>query len=279
MAQNNTSKKTKIMIIEDEKDLLVLMGKKLTKEGYKTISAHDGKEGLRKIRATKPDLVLLDIVIPEKNGYEVLEEIQNDPTISKIPVIVISSSEPNEEKIYSLGARDYMVKSDLTPEDIILKIEAHLNDIGPDTKKGETKPTKNSGGTKILLIEDDEILRDLCVTKLRKEGFDVTTAIDGQEGLRKIEKEKPALILLDIILPGIDGFEVLKQMRASKQIARIPVILLTNLGQETDIQKGEALGAQDYLVKANFTTEEIIGKIKKALKPKKKEKSKKPTKK
>ncbi|PIU01764.1 response regulator [bacterium (Candidatus Torokbacteria) CG09_land_8_20_14_0_10_42_11] len=125
-----------------------------------------------------------------------------------------------------------------------------------------------------MLIEDDEILRDLCVTKLKKENYEVITAIDGAEGLRKIEEEKPMIVLLDIILPGMDGFEILKKIRASKSaiVAKTPVILLTNLGQENDIKKGEALGAEDYIVKANSTTEEIITKIKKALGGKNKKK-------
>lgn len=255
--------RAKIMIIEDEKDLLVLMEKKLTKEGYATVSAYDGEEGLIKIRKEKPDLILLDIVIPKKNGYQVLEEINSDPEINKIPIIILSNSEPNEEKIYALGARDFMIKADLMPEDIIRKVEFYLKEEGARKKN----PQKTQG-TKILLVEDDEILRDLCVTKLRKEGFDVITAIEGQEGLHKIEKEKPALVLLDIILPGLDGFEILKRIRSSsREIARIPVILLTNLGQENDLEKGKKMGAQDYLVKANLTTEQIIEKVKKYLKP------------
>lgn len=262
-----TKKKKTVMIIEDEKDLLLLIEKKLNKEGFVTITANDGEEGLEKVRLHKPDIVLLDIVIPKKNGYQVLEAIHKDPSLSSIPVIIISNSDPDEEKIYSLGAKDYLIKADLTPEDIQQKISRHLdNSSKQQEEKTKNKATANKH-PKILLIEDDEVLRDLCLTKLQKENFEVSSAIDGQEGLRKIAQERPDLVLLDIILPGIDGFEVLKQMRNSTaSIANIPVILLTNLGQETDIEKGESLGARDYLVKANFTTEEIVAKIKKALK-------------
>lgn len=255
------------MIIEDEKDLLVLMEKKLAKEGYETITAHDGEEGLEKIRKTKPDLILLDIVIPKKNGYQVLEEIHPDPILNTIPIIILSNSEPDEEKIISLGAKDYLIKADLAPEDIIKKVEFYLKT--QEKSEIQTQKIRSEKGAKILLIEDDEILRDLCVTKLQKEGFLVLTAIEGQEGLKKIEKEKPNLVLLDIILPGIDGFEILKRVRANPAIAKIPIILLTNLGQENDVEKGKDLGAQDYLVKANLTTEQIIDKVRQYLKPKK----------
>ena len=119
---------------------------------------------------------------------------------------------------------------------------------------------------KILVIEDDKFLRELIAQKLVKENFEISEAIDGEEGIKKIREEKPNLILLDLILPGIDGFEVLSQMKEDSTIASIPVIILSNLGQKEDIEKGLKLGAIDYLIKAHFTPGEIIDKIKNVLK-------------
>lgn len=118
---------------------------------------------------------------------------------------------------------------------------------------------------KILLIEDDKFLRELIIQKLGKEGFDVTEAPEGETGLVKMKEVKPDLILLDLILPGIDGFEVLKRAKADKELASIPVIILSNLGQKDDVQKGTDLGAADYLIKAHFTPSEIVDKIKNTL--------------
>jgi len=118
---------------------------------------------------------------------------------------------------------------------------------------------------KILIIEDDKFLRELIVRKLKKEGFGIIEAIDGEEGLKKIE-EKPDLILLDLILPGIDGFEVLSKMKEDLTFSSIPVIILSNLGQKNDIEKGLKLGAVDYLIKAHFTPKGIVEKIKTNLK-------------
>ncbi|MBL7142297.1 MAG: response regulator [Candidatus Pacebacteria bacterium] len=119
---------------------------------------------------------------------------------------------------------------------------------------------------KILIIEDDKFLRDLISQKLLKEGFDIAQAVDGEDGIKKIKEENPDLILLDLILPGIDGFEVLTQMKADQNLASIPVIILSNLGQKEDIEKGLKLGANDFLIKAHFTPGEIIEKIKNVLK-------------
>jgi len=119
---------------------------------------------------------------------------------------------------------------------------------------------------KILIIEDDKFLRELIVRKLNEEGFDVSEAVDGEEGIKKVKQEKPDLILLDLILPGMDGFEVLSQIKNDSGLSSIPVIILSNLGQKEDIEKGMRLGAVDYLVKAHFEPNEIIEKIKSTLK-------------
>jgi DNA-binding response OmpR family regulator len=124
----------------------------------------------------------------------------------------------------------------------------------------------HSMAKKILIIEDDKFLRQLITQKLLKEGYDVLEAIDGEEGLKKVKEEKPDLVLLDLILPGIDGFEALSQMKKEDSLARIPIIILSNLGQKEDVERGLNLGAVDYLIKAHFTPGEIIEKVKKALK-------------
>lgn len=119
---------------------------------------------------------------------------------------------------------------------------------------------------KILIIEDDKFLRELIAQKLLKEGYDVIWAIDGEEGVKKAIEEKPDLVLLDLILPGIDGFEVLAKIKEDSVISEAPVIILSNLGQKDDVERGINLGASDYLIKAHFTPAEIIGKIKSVLK-------------
>ena len=115
----------------------------------------------------------------------------------------------------------------------------------------------------ILIIEDDRFLRELIYQKLSNENFNVSEAVDGEEGIKKIKEEKPDLVLLDLILPGIDGFEVLSRAKQDpdEKINKIPIIILSNLGQKEDIEKGTKLGATDYLVKAHFTPGEIIEKV------------------
>ena len=114
---------------------------------------------------------------------------------------------------------------------------------------------------KILIIEDDQFLRELMFKKLAVQGYQVLEASDGEEGVKLAKSEKPDLVLLDLILPGIDGFEALSRIRQTAETAQVPVIVLSNLGQREDIEKGMKLGATDYLIKAHFTPGEIVTKV------------------
>lgn len=119
---------------------------------------------------------------------------------------------------------------------------------------------------KILIVEDDKFLRELIGQKLVKEGYDILEAVDGEEGLKKVKSEKPDMVLLDLILPSIDGFEVLSRIKEDVGPVAPPIIILSNLGQKEDVEKGLKLGAVDYLIKAHFTPGEIIEKVRSILK-------------
>ena len=117
----------------------------------------------------------------------------------------------------------------------------------------------------ILIVEDDKFLRELMSRKLNNSGFNVEVAIDGKEALKKIKEKKYEIILLDLVLPGMDGFEILGEIKKDNETKNIPVIILSNLGQEEEVERGLKLGAEDYLIKAHFTPDEIIRKIEKIL--------------
>jgi len=255
--------KEKILVIEDEKVLLEAIAKKLQLDGYEVQTAADGEEGLNKIFKDKPDLILLDILMPKVDGFGVLTKLNSDPAYAKIPVIIISNSgQPVEiERAMSLGVKDYLIKAEFDPEEVIAKVKNTLL----KNNKGGAK--KMSGTKKVLIIEDDQLLRNLCTKKLVTENFEVDSAIDANEGLEKIKKFRPDLILLDLVLPGMSGFDLLKITKADpdKKIANTPIIILSNLGQESDIEKGKQLGASDYMIKATTTTEEIVARIRKIL--------------
>lgn len=118
----------------------------------------------------------------------------------------------------------------------------------------------------ILLVEDEQFLANLLKIRLEKEGFIIHHAADGQEALNLIKELKLDLILLDVILPKLSGFEILEAIRADSRLQDVPVIIISNLGQENDISRGQSLGAVDYIVKATVSIDELIGQVKKNLK-------------
>lgn len=115
---------------------------------------------------------------------------------------------------------------------------------------------------KVLLVEDDEMLHGMYTQKFKNQGYEVVSAYNGADGIKLAETEHPDVILLDVIMPKMDGFVALKKIRKGDTTAKIPVILLTNLGQEEDVRKGRELGADDYFIKANHTPQEVVDKVK-----------------
>ena len=117
----------------------------------------------------------------------------------------------------------------------------------------------------IVLVEDDPFLAEIYVLRLEREGFKVIHARSGEEGLKNVLETKPSLVLLDLVLPKMDGFSVLKEIKANAATRAIPVVILTNLGEESDVAKGKKLGAADYFIKAHLTPSEVSQKVKQLL--------------
>ncbi len=278
----------RILIVEDDNVLRDVLGEKLEKNGYLVEKAQDGLVAMEKIHANKPDAVLLDILMPHMNGIEVLEELHKDPLFQGIPVVIISNSgQPVEiERARELGAREFLIKAVFDPNEVLEKVRKVMEDDGT-APQGEwgvrtqnitgagaianveaLSPEKEDNPQKevfVLVVEDDKFLRELLVRKLASAGFDVQNAIEGTAAFAILEKRKPSIILLDLILPEMDGFEILTRIKADPKNADIPVIILSNLGQKEDTDKALKLGAIDFMVKANFTLDEIVTKVRTVL--------------
>ena len=115
---------------------------------------------------------------------------------------------------------------------------------------------------KIMVIEDDRFLSSLIKARLEKDGFIVTQAFDGEEAIQALKEKKPNLIILDLIMPKVTGFEVLQMVSITPGFEKVPVVILSNLAQESDIEKARQLGAKEYFVKVKISIDDLIGKIK-----------------
>ncbi|MEK9154251.1 MAG: response regulator [Patescibacteria group bacterium] len=263
----------KILIIEDDPFLGEVLVQKLSISGYEATLSQNGAEGLKKMREMKPDLVLLDILLPRMNGYEVMEEKMKDAAIASIPIIIISNSgQPVEiSRALSLGAKDYLIKASFNPDEVLAKVRKQIDGAenaptaNGEHKNSEKKSAKLFSGEKILLVEDDLFLGDIISRKLISEGLDFIRAGDGEEVFKILQTQTPDIILLDILLPIMDGFEILEKLKADPRWKAIPVILFSNLSQKSEIERGMKLGAARFVVKVSMTPSEIVEEVRHVL--------------
>jgi CheY-like chemotaxis protein len=255
--------KEKILIALSDTSLASVLSQKLNQEGYSTIVADDGEDTLKKMQSQNPDLALIDLVLSGKNGYDVLNEKTLDRFITKIPVIVISNSGMPIEmrKLPSTPTiKDYIVKAHVEPMDVVEKVSAIFNHpYNPHTD--ENKTIKLKVGKKILWVEDDKFLTSILVKKFQLAGHNVRHAENGDEAISMLKEEIPDIILLDIFLSGMNGFDILQKIKMDEKTRKIPIIMLSNTSKESDIVKAKTLGANKFLVKAAVSLDEIIKEV------------------
>lgn len=255
-----------IILVEDEETLANLIEAGLQRQGYEVEKANDGREGLRRIEKGKPDLVLLDMMLPGLKGFDILEKLTEKGILPDMPIVVISNSgEPIElERILKMGVRDYLIKVNFNPEEVVAKVNDVLAAEGKreKDKKEEKKgaPEAPKGG-RVLLVEDNSILSDALQRKFIEKEYVVHSAVNAAMAKKILSQEKIDVILLDLVLPDEHGFSFLREIKGNKDIKDIPIIIISNLGQAEEVEQGLKEGAVDYIIKTNVVPGEIFEKV------------------
>jgi signal transduction histidine kinase/DNA-binding response OmpR family regulator len=200
----------KVLIIDDDPSLRDAVSRMLTKEGFWVAVAADGEHGLRTARSIHPDIITLDIAMPGMDGWQVLASLKEDPELAPIPVVIITIME-DRAKGFTLGAADYLQKP--ITRDQLLSILSRL--------------LPNRGPSPILIVEDDDATMEGLKRILENEGISTRCARNGWEGLMSLQEEVPGLILLDLMMPGMDGFQLISEMQTHANWCDIPVVVLT----------------------------------------------------
>lgn len=268
MDENTPAAAKTIVLIEDEQIILDLLVRKLESAGYRVQTAMDGESGLALIHSAKPDLVLLDMMLPKLDGFGVLEKLHAEKMMPTLPVVIISNSgQPIEiERALKLGVRDYLIKVNFDPKDVLVKVQAvfaapNIMPAATPKRPSSAAPHTSLSPTRILLVEDDVLLVQLLERKLTQQQYDIHQASDVEHARQILKENEVDIILLDIVLPGTDGFTFLAELKANSQWKEIPVIIMSNLGQQEEIERGLKGGAADYVIKAHSTPQEIVDKI------------------
>jgi signal transduction histidine kinase/CheY-like chemotaxis protein len=197
-----------ILIVDDDPAVRDVMSRSLVKEGYDPRVAADGKTGLEMARAIKPSIIILDIMMPGMDGWAVLSALKSDAELQSIPVILATMIE-DKQMGFALGAQEYLTKP-----------------VDRESLVSVLRKYQGGEGT-ILVVEDDAATAEMVRRILEKESFSVRAAENGRVALEQVAIQRPTLILLDLMMPEMDGFEFLRQLRAKADWRAIPVVVLT----------------------------------------------------
>ncbi|MEP2120288.1 MAG: response regulator [Bauldia litoralis] len=200
-----------ILIVDDESSMRDALAEALAAEGYRVIKANGGREGLRLAREERPDAVVLDVIMPDLDGWTVLRSLKQDPDLCTIPV-VLATVLGDRDMGLALGAADHLTK----PVD------------SEDLKRVLDRVAHPSGATDVLVVDDDAGTREMLRRLLTREGWSVREAEDGAAGLEAIERSRPAVVLLDLMMPRMDGFEMLAVLRENDATRDLPVVIVTS---------------------------------------------------
>lgn len=200
----------RVLVVDDERDIAQLIRRYLEHGGYEVAIAHSGSDAWRLVREQPPDLITLDINLPDVDGFTVLEWLKQDPATAAIPVVFLSINSDEGRGIH-LGAIDYLTKP-VQEEVLLARVTRALTD----------------GRSRVIIVaDDDEATRSLIARHLRRAGYEVREAGDGQKALDLAKSDHPDLILLDIRMPGVDGLTALRALRADDATHELPVVLMT----------------------------------------------------
>ncbi len=242
----SSGRQKRVLIVEDKPHARTLLHTYLSESGYVVEIATNGVEALEKAKLWKPDVITLDILLPVKDGWQVLRELKDHPLCKEIPVIIISMVDERNVG-FGLGAVEYFVKP-VQKEELISAV-----------KKVEGRIMQNSAT--ILVIDDDRSVTDLVQIILEAEGCTVLKAHNGKDGLVMAEQHKPDLIILDLVMPEMSGFNVAYQLKHNSATYTIPVMIMTSM--EIDDETREQLEGfvVSLMKKSGFTKRDLLNEI------------------
>jgi len=260
-------KKQKVLIIEDDKDFLEPIKTVLEKNEFDVSTAMDGEQGLEKAEKEKPDFIILDIMLPKKDGYAVCHNIKDNELLSDIPVLILTSLA--NKKDGKIGAEllakghnaDGFLEKPVDPQVLLEKVHEMIKDAS-EKKKEELK---------VLIIDDDPDFIAAVKIILEQNDYSVFVEYTGEDGLNAVKTLDPDIILLDVMLPNKDGYAVCKELKDDKKTKSVPVILMTSVGSKlTESEYAKAIAvthqADDYIEKP-VDQKDLLKRIRKFIGP------------
>ena len=245
------SRKPVVLAIDDNSDVIDLLKENLEDQGYRVIGAHTGEEGLRLARELQPLAITLDIVMPLKDGWQVLHDLKADDATRDIPVLILSII-GNRDLGFQLGASDYLLKP--------LEVQAVLDALSRISAAGDA-----GGSARLLVVDDDPAIIDMVQQLLEGRKFVIESAGDGQAAIQAIQNDPPDAILLDLMMPKLDGFGVLDKLKSHAKLSKIPVIVLTAKDLSSQEEDALAESVSNILKKRGLDGHDLLSELNEAM--------------
>jgi DNA-binding response OmpR family regulator len=233
-----------VLIIDDDASVCELMERNLGQEGIRTRAAHSGEEGLRLAKQLLPSAIILDVIMPGIDGWAVLAALKTDSQTSQIPIIMATMLDERERGL-KMGADEFITKP-FARDRLSELIHRHLG---------------NQKKARILVVEDDADTRGRLCESLRGQDWEVWEASDGVEALALLRNHKPDLVLLDLLLPRVNGYEVLKEIRSDEELHGIPVIVMTAADLTTEDRRRLQGQVEQILQKGLYSRDELLSEM------------------
>lgn len=272
----------RILSIDDSPTVLKLIEMICQGAGYEVHLARSGREGVERAVEVKPDVVLVDFIMPEMNGLQVCKALRDNPATREIPIILVSSKGEavGDKFVATLGVKHYCTKP-FQADALLAKLAEVLGDraapapASDEAARGSAEPaadrigdgsvpTASANGPTVLSIDDSPTILRLVEMILSHAGFTVHTATDGATGIEVAKKLRPDLVLVDFIMPGMNGFQVCKALRDNSDTAKIPIVLVSSKGEAVGEQFVDTLKIEHYLTKP-FQPEQLVADVKRIL--------------
>lgn len=256
----STKLKQKILIITGDGSFGERLVDVIRKGGYEANLVKNGIEGVKTMYNTLPHLVLLDVIVPGTEGYEILIEKSKEPMLAKIPVFFMSTQgiPINMRRVPEGSVAEFILALHGQPDYILEKINRYF---GNEQDKNQIQKSGAAGAKKILWVEDDKLIGTILSKKFISSGFDLIHTKNGDEVFERLKHTIPDIIILDLILPGMDGFDILEKIRSNNEFKKVPILVLSNLSKTSDRERAKKLGAQKFLVKATVSLDQIVSEV------------------
>ena len=266
----------KILVADDEPHVIQLLSSRLRANGYEVVTAYDGQQCVEIALEERPDLVILDLVMPEGGGLYAFGRLKASPETAAIPIIFVTAYPPREalqKQFLEMGAEDFITKP-FDSDDLLKKVRKALGKKRQLLRKERPPRSSNLGrepgskkeekGKKILVVDDEVQMVRLLASRLKGSGYEVVTACDGQQCVKMAREESPDLIILDLVMPEGGGLYAFRRLKASAKTAAIPVIFITGYPTEHVEEKVLEMGAEAFIPKP-IDSSDLLWKVRRAL--------------